>query len=133
MPKLSVWAVRAALIYLATGFTFGALILANKGILFWAGSWRLFPAHIELLTLGWTTQLALAVGFWIFPRFGNLRGNVTLAWVAFALLNVGILLVAVEGVFQWNPVLAFAGRVCETAGAAAFLLHAWKRIKPMAG
>ncbi|HLF88002.1 MAG TPA: hypothetical protein VI451_03595 [Anaerolineales bacterium] len=133
MPKLSVWAVRAALLYLAAGFTFGALLLANKGVSFWPGSWRLFPAHIEFLTLGWTTQLALAVGFWIFPRFGRSRGNVTLAWVAFGLLNVGVLLVAAEGIFQTHPGLMFTGRTLEVAGAAAFLFHAWERIKPMAG
>jgi hypothetical protein len=133
VPKLSVWAARSALLYLATGFTFGALILANKGIPFWPGSWRLFPAHIEFLTLGWTTQLALAVGFWIFPRFGRERGNVTLAWSALGLLNLGVLLVAIEGIFQIHPGLSFAGRACEVTGAAAFLLHAWERIKPMAG
>jgi hypothetical protein len=133
MPKLSVWAVRAALLYLATGFTFGALILANKGIPFWPESWRLFPAHIEFLTLGWTTQLALAVGFWIFPRFGRSRGNVALAWVAFGLLNFGVLLVGMEGIFQIHPGLSFVGRALEVAGAGAFLFHAWERIKPLAG
>jgi len=133
MPKLSVWAVRATLLYLAAGFTFGALMLANKGVPFWPVSWRLFPAHIEFLTLGWTTQLALAVGFWIFPRFGRERGNVTLAWVAFGLLNMGVLLVAMEGTFQIHPSVSFMGRASEMAGAAAFLFHAWERIKPIAG
>jgi len=133
MPRLSVWAARAALIYLAAGFTFGALMLANKGVPFWLGSWRLFPAHIEFLTLGWTTQLALAVGFWIFPRFGRERGNVTLAWLAFGFLNVGVMLVAMEGIFQIHPGLSLAGRLGEITGAAFFLVHAWERIKPVAG
>jgi hypothetical protein len=30
MPRLSVWFVRAALVYLALGFTCGALLLAHK-------------------------------------------------------------------------------------------------------
>lgn len=133
MPKLSVWAARAALLYLVAGFTFGALMLANKGVPFWPGSWRLFPAHVEFLTLGWTTQLALAVGFWIFPRFGGERGNLALAWAAFGLLNLGVLLVAVEGMFQLHPGLTLAGRAAQVGGAAAFLAHAWARIKPATG
>ena len=33
MPRLSVYFVRASLIYLVLGFTFGGLLLANKGVM----------------------------------------------------------------------------------------------------
>ena len=87
MPRLSRWFIRAALLYLTLGFTFGGLMLFNKGVPLSVWLWRLLPAHVEFLLLGWTVQLATGVGFWILPRFGSLRGNERIAWVSFVLLN----------------------------------------------
>jgi hypothetical protein len=95
VPRLSRWFVRAALVYLATGLTFGALLLIHKGIPLHPALWRSLPAHIEFLLLGWTLQLAMGVAFWMLPRFqrGRARGNEALAWWAFGLLNGGVCLV----------------------------------------
>jgi len=95
MPRLSIWFLRAALVYLALGITFGALMLANKGVPFYPQLWRLFPMHVEFLLVGWTVQLAMGVAYWILPRFtrGAKRGNVPLAWSAWVMLNAGILMV----------------------------------------
>lgn len=65
MPRLSVWFVRASLLYLLAEVTFGALLLANKGIAYYPPIWNLFPIHIEFLLVGWLVQLALGVAFWI--------------------------------------------------------------------
>jgi len=91
MPRLSVWFVRAALIYFLLGFTFGALLLAQKGISYYPAVWMLFPIHMEFLLIGWLAQLAMGVAFWIMPRFsrGPARGNAGLVWTSFALLNAG--------------------------------------------
>lgn len=129
MPRLSVWAVRAALLYLLTGFTFGALMLANKGQPYWAGAWWLLLPHVEFLLLGWTAQLAMGVAFWILPRHpGGSRGNEGLARAAFLLLNLGILSVALQAL---APILLLAGRLAETGAGLLFLLHAWGRIRPL--
>ena len=68
MPRLSVWIIRTALLYLGIGFTFGALMLFNKGVPFDPMLWRLLRPHIEFVLLGWTMQLAMGVAFWIMPR-----------------------------------------------------------------
>ncbi len=135
MPRLSVWYLRAALLHLATGFTFGALLLWNKALPFGAQAgaliWRLLPAHMELLLVGWTVQLALGVAFWILPRWQSQRGDVRPAWAAFFLLNTGVLIVAVAAfapAADWAPAL---GRALEAAAAAAFAVHAWPRVKPL--
>ncbi len=134
MPRLSVLAVRAALIYLLAGFTFGALMLANKGIPFAAWLWNLLPAHIDFLLLGWTAQLILGVGFWILPRFtGGSRGNVRLAAVAVLLLNIGVLLSAGQGVFPELGWLAPLGRIFQIGAGVSFALHAWGRVRPTYG
>ena len=131
MPRLSTWFIKASLIYLATGFTLGALMLANKGLRFSPLAWRLLPVHIELLLTGWIVQLAMGVAFWILPRFQSSRGDVRPAWAAFALLNGGLLLVAAGTLLGAPGWIALAGRLAEVAAVAAFALNAWPRVKPI--
>lgn len=131
MPRPSIWFIRSALLYLATGFTFGALMLSNKGLRAEPMLWRLLPAHIELLLVGWMAQFAMGVAYWILPRFFSSRGDVRPVWAAFVLLNVGLWLVvgsALLGTPGWTRAL---GRLLETAAVAAFAFHAWPRVKPI--
>lgn len=131
MPRLSVYFVRASLIYLLIGFTFGGLLLANKGIMISPAIWALLPIHIELAFVGWMIQLAMGIAFWILPRFskGKPRGDERLSWLAFVFVNTGILCVALQ--ISETAWLAFAGRILETMGLIAFAIGNWKRIKPL--
>ncbi|MBV6451260.1 MAG: hypothetical protein MHPDNHAH_01991 [Anaerolineales bacterium] len=129
MPRLSVWLVRASFIYLTLGLFFGALILAEKGIPFYAPIWNLFPLHTEFLLVGWLIQLAMGVAFWIIPRFsrGESRGPERLVWFSFVFLNAGILFAA----FQfWFPVALITGRIMEVIAWVLFIFGSWRRIKP---
>lgn len=131
MPRLSVWYIRAALVYLLMGFTFGALLLFHKGIPLHPSLWRLLPAHIEFVLFGWTAQLIMGMAFWILPRFSKapVRGNEKLAWVAFILLNAGIFTLAAASFGKDASWLNLAGRAAQVAGVVAFSLHAWPRVK----
>ena len=132
MPDLSRWAIRAALFYLALGFTFGSLLLANKGIPFAPALWRLRAAHIEFLFFGWTAQLALAVAHWIVPRFrGGDFGRLRLAQAAFLLLNAGVLLVGLGPLLGAPGAVHVAGRGLEAAAALSFVLYIWPRVRPL--
>jgi hypothetical protein len=132
MPRLSVYFVRASLVYLALGLTVGGLLLANKGVMFVPSIWAWLPAHIEFSFVGWMIQLALGIAFWILPRFPThpIRGREQLSWLAFFLLNLGIwfvvLQIAVE--VEW---LSLAGRVLELLGVGLFAVGNWRRIKPL--
>jgi hypothetical protein len=129
MPRLSVWFVRASLLYLLAGFLIGALILAQKGISYDPLVWNLFPLHMEFLLIGWFAQLAMGVAFWIVPRFGSgpPRGNIQMVWVSFALINAGLLF----GILHfWFPSSALVGRVLEIGAGITFAAGLWKRIKP---
>lgn len=132
MPRLSVWFVRCSFIYLFLGFTFGGLILANKGFPFAPWTWSLLPAHMEFLLLGWMVQLTMGVAFWILPRFrsGSPRGSVNLVWSAFVILNTGIVMVAVQPFFSmaW---LTQTGRILETISVLLFALASWQRVKAL--
>jgi len=121
--------IRAALLALTAGATLGAVLLAVPGV---AGviPWR--PLHAELLLVGWMVQLAFGVAYWILPRFrsGPERGHEALGWAAFALVNLGTLLVGLgRSVAEWE-MAALAGRGAEGLAALAFAAHAWPRVKP---
>jgi cbb3-type cytochrome oxidase subunit 1 len=122
MPRLSVWMIRTALLALAAGAALGALLLADPGLPGGPARWR--PLHGELLLVGWTMQLAFGVAYWILPRFreGRERGREELAWAAFALLNLGVLLVGAG----WPA----PGRGAEAIAAVAYAAQAWPRVKP---
>lgn len=141
MPKASVWMIRSALIHLGLGFTFGALALWNKGLPISGDLWRLVGAHLDILLIGWTAQLAMGTAFWILPRFattelytrGHLKsrfGNVRLVWVAWVLVNLGVVL-AVGGTVFNGPIWIAVGRSLELAAVASFALHAWPRVRPL--
>jgi hypothetical protein len=133
MPHLTRWFIRASLVYLALGFTFGALMLFNKGVPLHPILWRLLPAHVEFLLLGWMVQLAMGVAFWILPRFhaSALRGNERAAWAAFFLLNIGVWLAGLGQMLGAPAGILLLGRVAEVGAAVAFAVHAWPRIKPL--
>ncbi|NIR45320.1 MAG: hypothetical protein GWN99_12955 [Gemmatimonadetes bacterium] len=132
MPRLSRWFVRAALLHMTVGFIIGALLLVDKGLNLESGAWRTLPAHVEMLVLGWIVQLTMGVAFWILPRFpeGPKRGNVAAAWLAFVALNAGVLSVVAGTTLGPMPGYVLAGRSAEAIAAAAFVVHAWPRVKP---
>lgn len=130
MPRLTVWMVRAALLTLGTGFLFGGLLLANKGIPFAPEIWRLLPIHVDLLIFGWMMQLAIGVAYWILPRFTNppRYGRTWLAQAAFGLLNAGLLL-SVLGEWVAQAGVLLLGRVLLAASVLSFAVYIAPRIK----
>ena len=130
MPKLTVWMVRSALLHLAAGFLLGFLVLLGKCAFLSPLWWQALPIHIDFVLLGWTMQLPMGVAFWLLPRFGagSSRGNETLAWSAYLLLNLGVLL-HVTGVALGTPLLRVTGRLATLASALTFAGHAWPRVR----
>jgi len=131
MPRLSIWMVRAALLYLGVGFTLGGLLLWAKGVGADSALWRLWPAHVELALIGWLLQLAMGVAFWILPRLQRTDryGRTRLAWISFGLLNAGVLLAALGLWRGWPAGVALAGRTLELLAVAAFAVYIWPRVK----
>jgi hypothetical protein len=132
MPRLSVYFVRASLIYLVLGTTFGGLLLANKGVMISPWIWALLPVHIEFMFIGWMIQLAVGIAFWILPRFSKNppRGDERWSWGTLILLNTGIVCIVLQSLFglQW---LSFIGRILEALALSAFVIGNWKRVKPI--
>lgn len=132
MTRLSVWTVRTALLYLGIGFLLGALMLTQKGVPLDPSMLRLLPMHVEFVLLGWTLQLAMGIAFWILPRFSRepRYGNLRLGWLAYGLLNLGVVC---AGLGQWlgiSSAVFLFGRLAELLACLFFVLHAWPRVKP---
>lgn len=127
MARVSIWALRLAIVHLMAGFTVGALLLANKGasLLPLAGlsAPQLLRVHHHALVFGWTVQLVMGVAYWILPTFGarTERGREAAMIAALVALNLGVMLAALG----W-PMAAWGAQACA---ALAFAAHAWPRVK----
>jgi hypothetical protein len=120
--------------YLAVGFTVGAIMLAGP-TLHWSGRiLALRPLHAELLLIGWMLQLAFGVAYWILPRFGggDGRGREWSAWTALVILNAGLLTAGVGQTIGLRG-LAPVGRTAEMLAALLFAAHLWSRVGRRSG
>jgi heme/copper-type cytochrome/quinol oxidase subunit 1 len=134
MPLLSRNFVRLSLIYLAVGFTLGALLLVNKGLHINPLIWNLLPLHAELQLMGWFVQLVVGVAYWILSRLSgeHPRGNPSLAWSSFWLINLGITLAILGSLAGYSPSV-LVGRLLEFVGVLAIVTCSWKQVKTFAG
>lgn len=123
--------------FIKTAMACFALALA-LGIALAAGVTNgLFPIYIHLLVFGWLTQLIFGVVFWMFPKFSaeKPRGNETLGWWTYALLNLGLLLRAIAEPIQAtqpNPVSGWAlviSAILQFLAGALFVINSWERVK----
>ena len=75
----------------------------------------------------------MGVAFWILPRFlpGAARGDERLVWLAYLLLNAGVLSAALGAWLGLPGGVVLAGRAAEMLAALLFALRAWPRIKPL--
>ena len=137
MPRLSQLMIRTALIWLALGATIGGLVLFNKGVPLLPWLWVLRAAHIHILLVGWTVQLACGVAFWILPRLdaGGSRGDERPIWLFYGTLNTGVMLgalyepLASVGLAPGGVAYIVVGGLYLIA-AIAFFVHTWPRIAP---
>lgn len=121
------------MVYLGVGFLIGALMLFEKGARTDLSVLRMLPMHVEFVLIGWTAQLAMGMAFWILPRLrrGASHGNQTLGWLAYALLNFGVLSVGLGLWLNAPPIVPLIGRVAELLATISFAAHAWPRVRPI--
>jgi hypothetical protein len=129
MPPAGRWSLRSALIYLTLGLPLGGVLLAWRSARSLAVP--LLPLHVEVVLVGWLTQLTFAVAYWILPRLerGASRGKEHAAWFSLVALNAGLLLAVAGDLWIGQGGVAVGGAL-QFASALAFALHAWPRIKP---
>jgi hypothetical protein len=142
MPPLARAYIRAAFAYFIGAFALGALILMEKWLPFSRWLRVAGTSQLHLLTVGWITQLAIGVAYWMFPRFRKdqdprPRGSDALAWVVLVFLNVGLLIRLIAEPFYlmgfkpWPNVLMALSGLLQAAAALCFGWLIWRRIRAM--
>lgn len=142
MPPIARTFVKAAFLYFLVAFLLGALMMLDRWLDFSRWLRALYMSQLHLLVVGWITQLAIGVAYWIFPRFlkeqdPRPRGSDALAWFVLASLNAGLLLrFAVEPFYlmdaqTWLAALMALAGVLQALAAFAFGWIIWGRIRTM--
>lgn len=130
MPLLTRTFIKTAMVCFALALVFG--ILLALGV-----TNGLFPVYIHLLVFGWLTQLIFGVVFWMFPKKSveQPRGNETLGWWTYALLNLGLLVRAIAEPIQStqpNPIsgwLLVLSAILQFLAGLLFVVNSWGRVK----
>ncbi len=141
MPTLTRWTIKTALVYLVVGLLTGALYWANVQWGFSPLLGALSPTYLHLLVVGWLTQLIFGVMYWMFPILSkhNLRGDPRLAWAAYILLNVGLILRALcepwrsldaNALNGWGLVLS---ALLQVLAGYLIVLVCWARVREHPG
>lgn len=137
MPTLSRWFIKIGMLYFVVGLMIGGLLLTQP-IMEWSPKVQaLRPVYLHFLFIGWVTQIIMGVGYWMFPKYSktNPRGNETLGWAIFILLNLGLILraigepamvIAPQADLGW--MLAVAS-ICLLLAGWGFIFNTWGRIK----
>jgi uncharacterized membrane protein len=134
--------IRASFVYFVAAFLLGALMMLDDWWNF--GRWlqAVYLSQLHLLVVGWITQLAIGVAYWMFPRFlkeqnPRPRGSDALAWTVFVCLNVGLLLRFLVEPFSlmnpqpWLSALVALSGILQAVAALCFAWLIWGRIRAM--
>jgi hypothetical protein len=136
VPRLSRWCIRAALAYLVAGMAMGSWMLivqARRGY----GPGDPWPVlHTHLLLVGFLLLVIFGVAFWMFPKIGGGRPGREAGWMAFWLLNAGLLLRVLaepladrgRGAAAWDVLLGISA-VLPALAALAFAVAIWPRVR----
>ena len=142
MPPIARAYVKAAFVYFLAAFLLGALMMLDRWLAFSRWLSVVNMSQLHLLLVGWITQLAIGVAYWIFPRFlkeqdPRPRGSDTLAWSVLICLNAGLLLrlltepFCLMGAESWLAALMTLSGALQALAAIGFGWIIWGRIRAM--
>jgi hypothetical protein len=142
MPPIARTFIKAAFVHFIVAFVLGALMMLDRWFAFSRWLRVLYVSQLHLLVVGWITQLAIGVAYWMFPRFRPEasrppRGSDALAWAVLLTLNLGLVIrFAAEPFWLMGPrpwltaLLALSG-ILQAAAALGFTWLIWARVRPM--
>lgn len=137
MPTLTRWMIKTGLAYLAIALLCGLLIAAQP-VMGWSPALTVLrPVFLHLLIVGWITQLIMGVAYWMFPKQTKERprGNPSIGWWVFALLNIGLIIRAVAEpltalqLSQASGIALAIAAVLQVAAGWLFVINTWSRVK----
>jgi hypothetical protein len=137
MPRLTRYFIKTALLYLALALGLGLLLAARAAFDLPAEFAAFSPVFFHVLMVGWAAQLIFGMLFWMLPKYSKEqpRGNEPLAWSAYILINVGLVLRIIGEPMNMVQAEWYLGgllvvsAVLQLIGGWAFILTAWSRVK----
>ncbi len=137
MPKLTRTFIKTSLVYLIGAFLLAVVVAARPVLNLppWVNA--LTPVYFHMFMVGWVAQLIFGIVYWMFPKFSvdRPRGNESVAWSVYWLLNAGLLLrivgepaLASGGAALWRWVLLLSAILQWLAGLG-FAANIWPRVK----
>jgi heme/copper-type cytochrome/quinol oxidase subunit 1 len=136
LPKLTRFYLKSSFVWLLLALTLAILQVwpqVQRAALVRAAT----PLKFHFLMLGWVLQLIFGVIYWMFPKASQERprGHEGRNWLAFILINMGLLLRSITEPFNTiypSPTLGFflaASGLAQWLGVSMFVLEAWPRVK----
>jgi len=137
MPTLTRYFIKSGLIFFGLAILTALLLALQEAFALFPASVKLMPVFWHFLVFGWVTQIIMGVSVWMFPRKTRKasRGDETLAWVAFILLNIGLVLRAVAEPWAGNPMDTWlngtlaASAVLQWAAGMSYIIVIWPRVR----
>lgn len=135
MPTLTRWYLRAGMLYFVTALAAGIVLQWPVMVGRHPVAAVFFPTYLHLLVVGWITQVIFGVAYWMFPRYSaeRPRGSERLGWLAFVLLNAGLLLRVVgeplHALGSGAGGLLVASALLQLLAGWAFVLNTWPRVR----
>lgn len=135
MPVIVRWYLRTALVMFLLALVVGVAQNLSGMLPFLPPS--LTSVYFHLLMVGWVTQFILGVAIWMLPKYSQEepRGNGTLSWATYILLNTGLLVRAfgepLNGLSPgtlWRWSLVFSAFFQWLAGLL-IVINIWRRVK----
>lgn len=137
MPPLTRWFIKTALVYLVLSLIAGVLTVAGPVIPPLQPAASLTTLYLQVLIIGWITQLIFGVAYWMFPIYTREvpRGRPFVGRLSYVLLNAGLILrVGVDVLLVLDAASSVrwvtgVAALLLFASAAAFVLNIWFRVK----
>lgn len=137
MPRLTRWFIRAALIHLIAALLLGWILGLGRIVALPSLLAAANPVYFHLFMLGGVAQFIIGVAWWMFPPLSKERprGNESLAWAVFFLLNGGLILralcepwvaVAPQPIARWGLLLS---ALALMVSGWIFVGLLWPRVK----
>ncbi|MBK8048978.1 MAG: cbb3-type cytochrome c oxidase subunit I [Anaerolineales bacterium] len=137
MPPITRTYVKTALVYLVLALMGGVFVTLRPvaQLVPWIAAFT--PLYFHFFMVGWVTQLIMGIAYWMFPRKSKQqpRGSERLAWAAYWLLNLGLVLrLVAEPALTLTPLalwswLLILSATLQWLGGACFVANTWPRVK----
>ena len=133
MPEHARWLIKTALVYFAVGIGLGLVRAAQATGIVPGSQSALWLPQLHVITVGWLTQLIFGVAYWLFPRPEGSSIGSPVVWVAYLMLNTGLVirLVCEPGILlgdarAWGLLLS---SILQWVASLLFVGYFWRRVR----